>query len=271
MARPGSIIGSVVFLYFAYCLLPFCCPELSRMSVNFTDVTFLTIIAVLTIIGYFRGLLRTVVGPVSFGAALLVAFFLYQKTHNPIITLSVGLFGPVFLGAVINTIINHTIMRNKIPEPSTLSRITGAAFNCLWGSIICLTILAGLIVMPLDAFRLGDINNNARGSITYALLRKPFASKGIISSYEAQACVSGVCTMSEKDQNKLAADKDVQEIMNDPRVLRLMASPAIQGAIDAQDYTALFSNPIVMELGQDPEFLAKALRVYPKIKAMESR
>ncbi|MBF0331612.1 MAG: CvpA family protein [Candidatus Omnitrophica bacterium] len=234
---------------------------------NFTDLCFAVIVLILVLTGYARGFLRTIIGPFAFIIATAAAYFYFQKAKNPIFALSIAIMGPIFLGWLTNMILDNTLLRNKLPKISTLSHIGGAIFNALWGGAFFLSILAALIIIPLDTFGLGDVSSNARNSFTYKLVKEPFQSMGIVPPAEAKACVSGACTMSSDKKAELADDADIQNIMNDPRVLKLVSDPAMMAAIEKQDVAAIMTNPVIFELGQDPAFIAKALRAYPKIKA----
>jgi uncharacterized membrane protein required for colicin V production len=234
---------------------------------NFTDITFIVIILVLTVTGYARGFLRTIIGPAAFIIATAAAYFYFKQTNNVLVALGIGIFGPIFLGWLINLTIDNTILRNKVPTSSPVSRTFGAIFNLIWGGLIFLSVFAFLILIPLKPFGLGDINANVRSSMTHKLLKGHFEKFGIISPDEGKECATGVCSMLEEDKKSLAEDKDVQDIMNDPRVQKLMADPAMQAAIAKQDFAAILANPLVFELGQDPAFIGKAMRVYPKVKA----
>lgn len=234
---------------------------------NFTDMSFIAVLGVLMVAGYFRGFLRTIIGPCSLCIATVGAYYLFKHTHNPISALTLGLFGPMFLGLIINLILDNTVLRGKPPQVSTISQIAGALFNLAWGALVCLSILAGLVVIPLDTFGLGDINQNVRTSMTYHLLKDRLATFGVIPPDDIKACTTGTCSMVKPGQEQLMNDKDVQEVLNDPRILKLVSDPAMQAAIEKQDVAAMISNPVIFELGQDPAFIAKAMRIYPKIKA----
>ncbi len=234
---------------------------------NFTDICFILVLTILSITGYYRGFLRTIIGPLAFLAATGAAFLFFKKTNNVLTAMSIGLFGPIFLGWLINLLLDNTFLRNKLPVTSPLSRFGGLLFNAAWGGFIFLSLLAILIIMPLDVFNLRDVNDNARASMTYKIFKDSFTSLGITPPNEAKKCASGACSMSNEKKRELASDDEMQEIMNDPRVLKLISDPAMQAAIEKQDIAAIMSNPIIFELGKDPAFIAKAMRIYPKIKA----
>ncbi|MEI8012023.1 MAG: hypothetical protein WCI27_06025 [Candidatus Omnitrophota bacterium] len=238
----------------------------ARIMLTTTDIIFLIALAIAGARGHSRGLLQALIGPCAFLLSCAIAAFWFSRTQKTFDSLIILVMAPPVLGWTARWWLrqkNHGITR---PPYNTLDRMAGSAISMIWSGSIALVILASLIILPLDSFGLGDITLNVRTSLTFALFKNPMKIFHIIPPEEIKDCLDGLCRMPEKDKTALAKDQDIQALVNDPRLSRLLLDPAIEKAIEEKNFTALLANPQILEIAQDPILVSKILKAYPKIR-----
>jgi hypothetical protein len=153
-------------------------------------------------------------------------------------------------------------------DAGILSRLGGSAVNLAWGGSTLVLTLLFLTMLPLKEFGLNGLRRDMNASYSYRLLeRAVFGIKKPPSKPQQEEISCPACAVSKAEQDALVADDDVQALLNDERVQKMIADPAIKAAADKKDFAKLLTNPAIMELAKDPAFLAKFLKAYPKIRA----
>jgi hypothetical protein len=240
--------------------------------VTFTDVAVIVFLVILAANGAYQGLLRSLVGPVSLLLSLATSVVVYFVTKSFSATFLTTVLSPLFYGWAIVVLIKKFLNPNESPELSMVSRVMGQVVNLVWGSLLVFVAVAFLAFFPFDRFDLAGVSKDVRRSFTYRLVEPVFLNK-LIAKATAPApltCAADLCSAPEADLQTLSNDPDIQTIMNDPRIQKMMDDPAAQKAIEAQDFSAILGNPAVQELTQDPQFIIKAIKAYPKIQQLKA-
>ena len=236
-----------------------------------TDITVLCILAFLALSGARRGFIYSIIGPLAFLIGSATGYIWFLVTRQFMTALIIAALGPLILSWTARLVISH-IRSQYLPTPlSPASRCAGAFVNMLCGAGFILAMVVAGIIFPLKAYGLGDISDDIASSRIYSVFRRPLESIGAISARNEDKCLSGLCSLPEEKKKNITEDEDVQALMNDPHVKKMLADTAIQAAIQKRDIGALLSNPLIQELSKDPQFISRALRVYPKVQEQTAK
>ena len=121
--------------------------------------------------GWQRGLFRALLGPLSLGIATAASYLYYVATKQMIISLLIGLIGPVVLNIVLSVVLsvwNKTV--NQDQKLSSVSRTFGGIFNLVWADGLCLLVLIFLMVIPPLVPGIDKIQDDLNRSLTYSLV-----------------------------------------------------------------------------------------------------
>jgi hypothetical protein len=208
------------------------------------------------------------VGPTALILSLITSIFVYLGTKNFSASFLTAVVGPFFFGWIAVTLLKKWLNSEEAPRLSIVSRVGGQVVNILWGSVVAFAVVAFLAFFPFDRFDLAGVSKDVRRSISFHLIKPVLIKK--FGNYESagnlSSCRTNLCSASPDDLEDLSADPQIQAIMNDPRLQNLINDPAVQQAAEKGDYRPILSSPVMRELSQDPEFLIKAIKAYPKIQ-----
>lgn len=233
----------------------------SATGITITDIITLSASALLIWRGFSRGFLRSLLGPLALLIATLMSITYYQVTQNTLVSLLIGLIGPIVLQILFNlSLRSWTAFTNPDAKLTPVSRAIGAVLTFLWGWVFIVMTLLLLDMVPPLVGAIEVMHKDMRRSLSYAVIRPlrhsiiPEAKQHPINATRA-----------------LPADNaDVQALAQDPRFQNLMNDPEIQKAIEAKDFAKLLSNPKMMELTQqlmsDPEMMKKMLTAYSQMQ-----
>ena len=125
------------------------------MIFSILDIILLSVVCISTILGFWSGLLRSLIGVCSFVGAILLAFFLYPFTLDFLSDhMSNGLFltfsaailsysASVVSCNVIKSVLNHSLF---IISGGIIDRLLGIVFGVIRGFVIALLLFCTLIV-----------------------------------------------------------------------------------------------------------------------------
>lgn len=212
--------------------------------INVTDSICLISVLFLVWLGFSRGFLNSIIGPLALIVGSVVALVYYALTKNMLQSLCIGLFLPILLHWILKlTLRTWQQLRNKDIQLSFISRLSGALLTLIWGMTIIIITLLLLAMMPPINRPLEAMFKDIHNSRFYKMIR-PLEGK-------TEDSKSG-----EDNIKALSEDKRIQDIINDPVIVE---------AINNKDYAALINNPKITAIMQDPELLKKMLSLYKEI------
>lgn len=228
-----------------------------------TDIAVIVVLTMFVANGAYHGLLRSLVGPLCLTSSI-AGYYVFLATHDISTGLVVSVLCPILLGWALNTLINKWL--NAAPNQIMLpSRIGGAAVNFVWGGTFIALPLLLFTLLPTNISSLGTIRKDVIVSKTYLLLEEITFGNNKLPSPAAD-CPTGACAISQAAVDALAADKEIRELQADERVQNIINDPAIRAAIEKHNIAQLLNNPAIIDILGDPAFLAKILKVSPKIR-----
>ncbi len=200
--------------------------------------------------GASRGFLRSILGPFSLIIATILSTVIYQTTHNVVLALMIGLFGPMAIQFLIGHFLTiwHQFIQTEW-KPSPLSAVAGAVLTLIWGLSFVLITVVLLSLVPPMMNGVKPMHDDIHRSMTYQCLKPLLPWNNKNTAMPAAASMAGNPALSSLAQ--------------DARFAALMQDPEIQKAVDSKDYSKLFSNPKIMALTQelmsDPNMIKKLM------------
>ena len=213
------------------------------------------------LIGFRKGLFRTLIGPLSLLLCSVAAVIYYDITANVLNTLMIAFIGTIILSLVFRMIFiigKSTV--GKTGEDTTLlfSRILGGLLNLIWKWSILFGMLFLLTLIPFNALNLGTIKNDINGSVSFRLLNRLVLSRIPQTKRIKQAFR---VLENPKKLQTLSSSPEYRDLMADPKVKALTEDKEIQALVDKQDYVKLLSHPKIKALLKDDELLSKLTRL----------
>lgn len=239
---------------------------------NFTDLIVVLFVFYFIYSGWSNGILKTLSGPLAFVLCIFAAFVYFQRTHNLIYALLIGIFGPIALRWFFSYLLS--LLDKIVSEdegPSVLSRILGVVVNVIWsGTLLLLTIFC-LAVLPFDFMALKPVKQNIQASYSVHFLAQQVPALGRWKPRPQEASLVGMSEDMNMDQAvaDLKNSQEFKEIMHDPRVKDLISDETIKKDIENKDVMSLLRNPKFVQIMNDPELVEKFISVY--MKAQESQ
>ena len=231
-----------------------------------TDVVVIIFLFVMGYTGAARGFLKTLTFPLALLCTFILGWAITPISgHFPGIWIF-GFFGLYFFIFLINAGLNRWINPHQNP-PGFISRLGGLVVHLTWGSVILLCVTALTAVFPFNKFELENAGKDIQQSTTLKLIKPVLVAKGILPADTPPAlCLSDVCKMDEPINKVLTDDADVQSVIHDPRMQKIFNDPETIAVFQSRNMNAIMSNPTVTELRNDPAFLLKAIKAYPRIQ-----
>jgi hypothetical protein len=197
--------------------------------------------------------MNSLLGPFSIIAASILSIIYYQITKEMMISLAIGLVGPLLFLLILKSILKiWTKATHTDIKPAFFSRLAGSILTLIWGWVFIVFTLILLSVLPPLGKPLAAMHNDVIKSMSYCRLAQPL--KGIF--FAAPKRQDTVVT-----SNALIFDS--KSLAEDPRFQKILQDPEIQKEIDARDFVKLMSNPKMIALTQqimsDPATMKKVM------------
>ena len=133
------------------------------MVFNWLDILLLVIIAITVIIGAIRGFVRQIIGllAVILGLVLALKFYPYGKEvftflRNEVLAQLLGFFLIFVIVLSVGWVINILLAKAVRGPFRSLNHFMGAGFGLLKGLIICVVVVFGFLVFPVNKRILED-------------------------------------------------------------------------------------------------------------------
>lgn len=223
--------------------------------INVADIV-LTLIAVyLFLLGFTRGFLRSIFGPIALVVGTWIAWMYYQTTHQSFTAICIGIIAPMVLSILLRFVLAGWLKSlNPDEKLGIISRCVGSLITLIWGwvfvilCVVCLEVFPG--INPTIEKMQASINTSNIAKVTIA----PF-KYFIIPAPKPSATAKPV---------------SIEELAQDPRIATLLNDPEIQEAATKKDFVELLKNPKVMTLTQemmkDPALMQKMLSMYQHLQ-----
>jgi len=194
-----------------------------------TDLVTLFLSIFLLIRGASRGFMNSLLGPFSIIATTIISIIYYQKTQELIISLIIGLAGPLLLSFLLRFLLKSWAAATQTDsKPDFLSRLGGAALTLSWGWVFIIFTLILLAMLPPWGATWTTARHDVIRSRSYAAV-KPWQDIFFAAS--------------QKDASAAA-----KSLARDPRFQKVLHDPETQKEIQAHDVIKLLNNPKIIGL-----------------------
>ena len=213
--------------------------------------------------GWLKGILRSLIGPISLGLSLAAGLIYYWITQKFFYSVLISLFGPIALNIILSIILktwNKTVSDKS--SPKLTSRILGGLFSLLWyGSIFMVTLIL-IAVVPIRIPGFSKIQEFILLSKTYSAIDKLTGNK-IAILFD----VKNMITILKDPQTKAAIESSpaYQTLTADHNFKNLFADKNLLKSFEHQNTIQLLSNQKVQAVLNSKDSLQKFMAVQTEI------
>jgi len=223
---------------------------------NTVDVIIAAILFGALLKGFLQGFVKSILGPISLLAGLLIGIFYYHFTQKLIISLFICFIAPFFVKLILSLGLKFwRKTREEESSPSFLSRLLGGFFQVSWSGIHIALFIMLVVIIPYRLPWLNSFQNLIETSRAYALFRS--ITKDTPTTQMANIKHLPEMLQDEKKRKQLESSKEYQELMNDPRVRNILRDEALVKEIQNRNLGKVLSDPRIQSLLQDKELLGK--------------
>jgi len=226
--------------------------------------------------GSLCGFVNSLINPFSIIVCTIISIIYYQNTKNIIISLVIGVLGPLLLNYLLRTSLRAwSRATNTDVKPNLISRLAGAFVSLTWGWIFIIFILILLTSLPASfGKKWTDLHNDVINSASYVCIAKPleknfFALFNISppdQSNKTTADIPAAPIQNNAAASNISSSPDARSLALDPRFQKTLQDPEVQSEINSHDIVKLMSNPKMMALTQqimsDPATMKKVFALY---------
>ena len=150
-------------------LLPSPAAFYRRTLITMTDTAVLILSIFFLIRGASRGFINSLLIPFSIIVATIISIIYYQITKEMIVSLLIGLIGPLLLNLGIRVLLKKLAKAtNSEIKPNFWSRLGGACLTLAWGWVFIIFALILLVSLPTWGNTLTAIHNDVIKSASYS-------------------------------------------------------------------------------------------------------
>ncbi len=214
--------------------------------------------------GWSRGILRMLIGPLSFVTCCIAGFFYYQKTQNIATSLLICIISPFILTICASLTLklwSSTVSNKAFPSP--LSRMLGSLFSILWGGSYLILLLIMIEMIPARFGWLERIQNNIAVSKSYSLFNNLIKDQIPAASIDLKKITHMIHDPSVIEE--FESTKEFQDFAKDERLKAIFSDEEISEQIRNKNYSQLLSNPKIQAIFSDQELFEKLLALNKRI------
>ena len=218
--------------------------------------------------GWRKGLLRTLVGPLSLIISAASCSFYFQETHNFIGVIAGMFLGPVVVSMALSLLISlwHININKGVP-PEFFSRLSGSVCNLFWGAGIAVSTLLAVAIIPAGSPRISALKTRVTSSYAYKLTEALVKDK-IPLIEQAETVIK--TSQNPQEMAKFQSQPEFLALYYDRKIQKLLSDKETLDQIQNRNIKSLFSNPTFLALWQDPELLTKMMELSKRIAEAKS-
>ena len=225
-------------------------------SLSYIDYIILFILILGLIRGWCKGAVRTLIGPLSLVIATAVSILYFQQTRNLLISLYIGIAGPLVINILFYFLIsfwNKSIDQKKYL--SVLSRGLGALLCLTWNLVLIILTLLFAALLPSLSPALGPFTRPVTSSQTFKYLN-PFLLKKF-STESLSTTISSLQNPQSAEFEKMKKTPEYTALMEDEKIQKILANEELVTQIQNKNFGKLLSNPEITAIYADKEVMQK--------------
>ena len=229
-----------------------------------TDIIVVILLSFNFIRGWFKGLLRSLLGPISLIIASIASYTYYLKTHDFTLSLVMGILGPFAVHitlAILLKIWHKTVGNGK--GLSIFSRILGGGFCLLWSGSILVLMLMLITMVNLNFSWVNKMQTDVLNSRSYTLINR-YTGDRLPSQANGMQAMANIFEDPEKLKS-LESTKEYKAIMGNEKIKSLFKDQKVLKQIQNQEIMKLLSNPKITAILKDEELIKNFFALNKKI------
>ena len=238
------------------------------------DYIVLIFLVIFFILGWRRGFLRTLFGPISFFLGLSIGSFYYFKTFNIAASILIIFIASFFLHMGLSRLLD--LFRKVRGEGEgkagfSIGRLLAGVFNSVWQGLF---LIATLLIIPLLPSEEGGLFESAQDHIvasqTYTVADN-WPHAWMSSQFDAKRTFEILRDPSSMERIKNSSQ--YQALIKNERITALLSDERIKKNIETHNYLELLNNHKVQEVLNNRDLVKNLLSLNRKIirQAKESQ
>jgi len=224
---------------------------------NTFDYIYLSMLAFFFYRGWSRGFFHALIGPACLAFWSIIGIMNYDLNENLVRSAVITLSGGVMSAFGINLLLfwgRQSLYRKHRHYVFPLSRIAGALFNTVWNGLIFAYAAVLLTLMPTGTLGPASWQNSITQSVSYLRfeerLIRPLPFVGNI--------LTTISVLTRQEALTAYADTpEYQAVFTDPKIRTLTQDPEIMERFHSNDAAALLRDPQVLAVLEDPQIMQK--------------
>ena len=237
------------------------------ISIPLTDIAVLLLGLFYFSHGWRKGIIRTILGPMSLFLCAAIGLVYFYKTRNLAVSLAISILGPFFMTLFLSICL--TIWHRKVNKEAPVfyvSRLLGAGVSLIWWAGVIVLSIVIISLIPSQIPRIKEVQANIKSSYTYALINTYAKDKiPFLQGMEKTIATS-------QDQEKIKQFQftpEAQSIYNNKKVQKLFSDPEIKKQVESKNISELMQNEQLLDILQDKELMEEFIRLYGRIQKGE--
>lgn len=213
-------------------------------------------------LGWQKGLLETILGPISFIVSSILAYLYYLRTNNFLISLLVSLIGPVVIQIVFSAMRALNKKDDKKGSEFSLTRLLAGTIHGAWNFIIVALVLILIAYIPSQAPWVSNIQKPVLASKSYQYLNSLFGNHLPKSSFDPDKTL--VAFKDPAWVKEFQSTPEYQSLISEPKVQAILSDTQLMDAAKNKNYKDILTNPKIQTLFRDRKLLEKFMALNQK-------
>jgi len=224
---------------------------------NVVDMVVAGLLLVFFLIGWIKGFLRSLIGPICFGVFIIIGIIVYDATENlfrALLTVTLGTLISSFIINLTAFLAQKTVDQNERGRKLFLSRLAGGAINLSWKALVLAAVLILLCELAYIHPKLKNTGTAVEASASYSLITHYF----VYRSPRTKQILDTVAIL--RNPELLAAVKSTPEFKrfyDDPKIRSLLQNEKLREQIREGQIKKLLENRQIKDIMQDEALMKK--------------
>jgi uncharacterized membrane protein len=231
---------------------------------SYIDILLLLSFTVFFARGWQKGLLLSVMGPISLIIGCFLAYINFQTTKNMVSSMLISLIAPIGLNFGFSMFLKLWMNPNADSKPSfSVNRLLGGLLGVLWsGGMLIISLILMSVAPPWGVMKsLQEVLNDSK---IYATIQNKFVNKETASALDLQKTLQ--LFQDEEKLEALQSTDEFQDFIQDPKIRALLMDEESVKQMQNKDMVGLLQNPQLMDILQDKKTLAKFVALHQRMQ-----
>lgn len=216
------------------------------------DKIIFSLLIIFFLFGWFRGILKSLIGPLSCFLCSFFGVIYYDLNENLIAAALIILVGSIGLAIGLSMLFSLSLITvNKEFRGKTFlaSRIAGSLINVVWQGNLMLLICIILAAIPAENSQITKLQSQIEESVAMRL----YYQKVISRNPKVHAVIDSLFVLKEKETlEQLSTTKEYKLLLADKKFQAFLNSPEVIKGAETKNYLPIIRSPALKSLLDDP-------------------